>query len=64
MSLFSFRPYKLCEKLKAEGVKFTQEPGPVRPGTKDLVAFITDRDGYTLELTERHSKSGPPAKIT
>jgi hypothetical protein len=45
-------------------VTFTQEPGPNRPGSKDLVAFITDRDGYTLELTERHSKSGPPAKIT
>ena len=64
VAIFVSDLYKFCEKLKAEGVKFTQEPGPNRPGSKDLVAFITDRDGYTLELTERHSKSGPPAKIT
>lgn len=51
--------YKLSEKLKAEGVKFTLEPQPNRPGSHDLVAFIQDPDGYTLELTERHSKSGP-----
>jgi lactoylglutathione lyase len=54
--------YKLCERLKAEGVKFTMEPRPNRPGSKDHVAFIQDPDGYTLELTERHSKTGPPVK--
>jgi len=43
-----------------EGVKFTLEPQPNRPGSNDHVAFIQDPDGYTLELTERHSKSGPP----
>jgi len=64
VAIFVSDLYKFCEKLKAEGVTFTQEPAPNRPGSKDLVAFITDRDGYTLELTERHSKSGPPAKIT
>jgi lactoylglutathione lyase len=64
VAIFVSDLYKLCEKLKADGVTFTQEPGPVRPGTKDLVAFVKDRDGYTLELTERHSKSGPPVKIT
>jgi hypothetical protein len=41
-------------------VKFTLEPQPNRPGSNDLVAFIEDPDGYTLELTERHSKTGPP----
>jgi lactoylglutathione lyase len=64
VAIFVSDLYKLCERLKAEGVTFTQEPGPVRPGSKDLVAFIKDRDGYSLELTERHSKSGPPFKIT
>ena len=64
VAIFVSDLYTFCEKLKAEGVKFTQEPGPNRPGSKDFVAFITDRDGYILELTERHSKSGPPAKIT
>lgn len=64
VAIFVSDLYKLCETLKAEGVTFTQEPGPVRPGTKDLVAFIKDRDGYSLELTERHSKSGPPQRVT
>jgi lactoylglutathione lyase len=54
--------YKLAAILKAEGVKFTMEPRPNRPGTKDLVAFILDPDGYTIELTERHSITGPPLK--
>ena len=54
--------YKLCETLKSEGVTFTREPGPNRPGVPDLVAFIKDPDGYTLELTERHTLTGPPLK--
>jgi lactoylglutathione lyase len=54
--------YKLSEKLKAAGVKFTFGPQPNRPGSRDLVAFIQDPDGYTLELTERHSTSGPPLR--
>ena len=52
--------YTLSEKLKAEGVKFTLGPQPNRPGSQDKVAFIQDPDGYLLELTERHSKSGAP----
>jgi len=56
--------YKLSESLKAEGVKFTLDPQPNRPGSQDLVAFVEDPDGYTLELTERHSKSGPPIGST
>jgi lactoylglutathione lyase len=56
--------YKLSEKLKAAGVKFTLEPQPNRPGSHDHVAFIEDPDGYTIELTERHSKSGPPVKAS
>lgn len=60
VALYVSNLYKLSEKLKAEGVKFTLEPQPNRPGSHDHVAFIQDPDGYTLELTERHSKSGPP----
>jgi lactoylglutathione lyase len=56
--------YKLSEKLKAAGVKFTFGPQPNRPGSDDKVAFIEDPDGYTVELTERHSKSGPPVKVS
>jgi len=46
--------YKLSERLKAEGVEFVSGPGPNRPGSKDVYAFIKDPDGYVLELTERH----------
>ncbi len=54
--------YRLCETLKREGVKFIREPQAVRPGSQDLVAFVLDPDGYTLELTERHTLTGPPLK--
>ena len=56
--------YALSEKLKSAGVKFALEPQPNRPGSQDKVAFIEDPDGYTLELTERHSRSGPPVKVS
>jgi lactoylglutathione lyase len=56
--------YKLSERLKAEGVKFTLDPQPNRPGGPDHVAFIEDPDGYVLELTERHSKSGAPLRVS
>ena len=56
--------YKLSEKLKAEGVKFTFGPQPNRPGSQDHVAFIQDPDGYLLELTERHSKTGTPVRVS
>jgi lactoylglutathione lyase len=56
--------YKLSEKLKTEGVKFTLGPQPNRPGSHDHVAFIQDPDGYLLELTERHSKSGAPLQVS
>ena len=56
--------YRLSEKLKAAGVIFTLGPQPNRPASQDHVAFIQDPDGYLLELTERHSKSGAPAQVT
>jgi lactoylglutathione lyase len=56
--------YKLSDRLRAEGVKFTLGPQPTRPGSQDHVAFVQDPDGYNLELTERHSKSGAPVRTT
>lgn len=46
--------YGTCEKLRAEGVKITREPGPVKFGTT-VIAFIEDPDGYKIELIERKS---------
>jgi lactoylglutathione lyase len=41
-----------CERLRAEGVRITREPGPVKFGTT-VIAFIEDPDGYKIELIER-----------
>jgi len=41
-----------CEKIRAGGGVVTREPGPVKGGTT-VIAFITDPDGYKIELIER-----------
>jgi len=41
-----------CERVKANGGNVTREPGPVKGGTT-VIAFITDPDGYKVELIER-----------
>lgn len=41
-----------CEKIRASGGNITREPGPVKGGTT-LIAFVTDPDGYKIELIER-----------
>jgi lactoylglutathione lyase len=40
------------EKAAALGGAITREPGPVKGGTT-VIAFITDPDGYKIELIER-----------
>lgn len=44
--------YATCDALRAEGVRITREPGPVKFGTT-IIAFIEDPDGYKIELIER-----------
>ena len=41
-----------CEKIRAGGGNVTREAGPVKGGTT-VIAFITDPDGYKVELIER-----------
>ena len=41
-----------CEKIRAGGGNVTREPGPVKGGTT-VIAFVTDPDGYKIELIER-----------
>jgi lactoylglutathione lyase len=62
VALYASDLCSLSKTLKAEGVKFVSEPQPVRPGTPDLVAWIQDPDGYTIELSERHTLTGPPLR--
>ena len=44
--------YAACAKIKAAGGKVTREAGPVKGGTT-VIAFVTDPDGYKIELIQR-----------
>ena len=44
--------YGACEKIKAAGGQVTREAGPVKGGTT-VIAFVTDPDGYKIELIQR-----------
>ena len=44
--------YGACEKIKASGGNITREAGPVKGGST-VIAFVTDPDGYKIELIQR-----------
>ena len=44
--------YAACAKIKAGGGQVTREAGPVKGGTT-VIAFVTDPDGYKVELIQR-----------
>ena len=44
--------YAACEQIRQSGGSVTREPGPVKGGTT-VIAFVTDPDGYKIELIER-----------
>ena len=44
--------YAACERVKAAGGNVSREAGPVKGGGT-VIAFITDPDGYKIELIER-----------
>ena len=41
-----------CASVRANGGNVTREPGPVKGGST-MIAFVTDPDGYKIELIER-----------
>lgn len=43
--------YAACDKIKVLGGNVTREAGPVKGG-KTQIAFITDPDGYQIELIQ------------
>ena len=45
--------YEACDKIRNAGGKVTREAGPVKGGTT-VIAFITDPDGYKVELIQRN----------
>jgi lactoylglutathione lyase len=44
--------YAACEKIRAAGGQVTREAGPVKGGST-VIAFVTDPDGYKIELIQR-----------
>ncbi len=44
-------------KIRAAGGNVTREPGPVKGGTT-VIAFVTDPDGYKIELIQRPALAG------
>jgi lactoylglutathione lyase len=44
--------YAACNKIKAAGGAVTREAGPVKGGNS-VIAFVTDPDGYKIELIQR-----------
>jgi lactoylglutathione lyase len=44
--------YATCESIRTKGGNITREPGPVKGGNT-VIAFVTDPDGYKIELIER-----------
>lgn len=50
--------YAACDKIRAAGGNITREPGPVKGGTT-VIAFITDPDGYKVELIQRAEAAAP-----
>ena len=46
--------YAACDRIRAAGGSITREPGPVKGGNT-VIAFVTDPDGYKIELIQRDS---------
>ncbi len=44
--------YAACARIQAAGGQVTREPGPVKGG-KTVIAFVTDPDGYKIELIQK-----------
>ncbi len=43
--------YAMCEQIKQKGGNVTRPAGPVKGGTT-VIAFVTDPDGYQIELVQ------------
>lgn len=49
--------YAACAKIKSAGGNVTREAGPVMGGNT-VIAFVTDPDGYKIELIQRAEGAG------
>ena len=54
--------YAACDRIRNAGGAVTREAGPVKGGST-VIAFVTDPDGYKIELIQRGSTiSTDPAR--
>ena len=51
--------YAACERIAAAGGTVTRAAGPVKGGTT-VIAFVTDPDGYKIELIQRAAADATP----
>lgn len=50
--------YAAVERIKQAGGNVTREAGPVKGGST-VIAFVTDPDGYKIELIQRAEDAAP-----
>jgi lactoylglutathione lyase len=48
--------YAACERIRQSGGNVTREAGPVKGGST-VIAFVTDPDGYKIELIQRATEA-------
>ncbi|OBY21854.1 lactoylglutathione lyase [Pseudomonas aeruginosa] len=46
--------YQACDDIRNNGGQVTREAGPMKQGTT-VIAFVTDPDGYKIELIQKSS---------
>lgn len=44
--------HQFCLLLKEMDINITREPGPMKFDDREIIAFIEDPDGYSIELIE------------
>ena len=51
--------YTACSEIEAKGGTIARAPGPMKHG-KTVIAFVTDPDGYKVELIQQKAPSENP----
>jgi lactoylglutathione lyase len=49
--------YETSDSLKSKGVNVIRAPGPLKDDPSEVIAFITDPNGYLIELIQEKSSS-------
>ncbi|HEY5107453.1 MAG TPA: VOC family protein [Caulobacteraceae bacterium] len=55
-------PIELTERIRAEGLEITREPGPVESMGGAVISLAKDPDGYVIELIQAPAPRQPAAQ--